>query len=165
MKNYILKSPILILLVTLTVFSCSGNDDGDTQEVTPFTTNINGQEFLPTSIPSAQMSNSGRFIIINAINTVTDETITLSIGDANGTGTELEVGTYPVMGGGTSISYFTDNSSYITDTTGNITITSLDTGTRKISGTFQGTVSGTFGSTGMFTFNNGEFTDITYSVQ
>jgi hypothetical protein len=165
MKNYISKSSILIFLVALVISSCSKNDDGGTTTVTPFITNINGQQFLPTSIPLGQMSNSGRFIIINAINTVSDETITLSIGDASGTEPELAVGTYPITSGGTSIAYFTDNNSYASGDTGQIIITALDTESRKISGTFEGSVTGSFGSTGSFTFSNGEFTDITYSVQ
>ena len=165
MKKYNSKPPFLICLLALVISSCSNNDDGERQTVTPFITNINGQQFLPTSIPSAQMSNSGRFLIINAVNTVSDETITLSIGDSDGTDPELTTGTYAITSGGTSISYFTNNSSYVSGDTGQIVITALDTGTKKISGTFEGSVAGSFGSSGTFTFSNGEFTDITYSVQ
>lgn len=164
MKKILLKSAVITILAIF-VMSCNSDDDGGTQTITPFTTSISGQTFLPTSVPLAQMSNSGRFIIINAINTVTDQTITLSIGDANGTGAELTEDTYPLVDGGTSISYFVNNSTYISQDSGQIVITSLDTQARKISGTFLGTVVGTFGTNGTFTFSSGEFNDITYSVQ
>lgn len=164
MKKFILKSGILALSLLLTFTGCS-DDDGERETVTPFITNINGQQFLPTSVPSAQMSNSGRFIIINAVNTVSDQTITLSIGDSSGSGPELETGAYPIASGGTSITYFANNSSYMSSDNGQIVITELDTDSRTISGTFEGNVSGSFGSTGTFTFSNGEFTDIPYTVQ
>ncbi len=162
MKNLILRSSLLLVL-SLFAVSCS-DDDGGTRTITPFTTTINGQGFLPTSVPSSQMSNGGRFIIINAINTVTDQTITLSIGDADGTDPELAVGTYPLVDGGTSISYFVNNSTYISQDNGQITITALDTQARTISGTFQGVVVGTFGTNGTFTLSNGEFNEIAYSL-
>jgi len=151
-------------VLVLTV-SCSKNDDGGTQTVTPFVANINGQQFLPTAIPSAQMSSNNRFIIINAINTVTSQTVTLSIGSDSGTSPALTTGPYPITNGGNSISYFVDNNSFISDAIGQIVITALDTDSRTISGTFEGSVTGTFGSNETFTFSNGEFTNITYSLQ
>lgn len=163
MKKYILVS-FLLTLSTMVLNSCGNDDDGGTRTITPFTVTVNGQGFLPTSIPSAQMSNSGRFIIINAVNSVTDQTITLNIGDAIGTSAALTEDTYPLVDGGTSISYFVDNSSYLSQSNGQIVITSLDTQARKISGTFQGVVVGTFGTNGTFTFGNGEFNEISYSV-
>lgn len=164
MEKNILKIG-LCLLMFVGLSSCDSDDGGGTQTVTPFTLTINGQQYLPTSIPSAQMSNSGRFMIISATNTVTDRSITLSIGDASGMGEELMADTYPLMGGGTSISYFVDNSTYVSEDNGQIIISSIDTGTRLISGTFQGVVVGTFGTNGTFTLANGEFTDIPFTIQ
>jgi len=165
MMKTLLKSGLFLLLI-VAFPSCNSDDGGGTITVIPFTLTIDGQQYLPTSIPSAQLSNSGRYMIISAVNTVTDQNITISIGDSTGNSAELTTTTYPIDNtADTSISYFVNNNTYMTDGTGQVRITTLNTSARTVSGTFQGTVTGTFGSVGTFTLANGEFTDIPYSVQ
>ncbi|MBT8310792.1 MAG: hypothetical protein HKO72_07190 [Flavobacteriaceae bacterium] len=163
-KNLI--KAILGIFLLFSVSSCNNDDGGGNITVTPFTLTIDGQQYLPTSIPSAQLSNSGRFMIISAVNTVTDQNITISIGDSTGNSSELTTASYPIDNtDDTSIAYFVNNSTYMTDGSGQVTITTLNTSARTVSGTFQGTVTGTFGTVGTFTLANGEFMDIPYSVQ
>jgi len=165
MMKTLLKSGLFLLLI-VAFPSCNSDDGVGTITVIPFTLTIDGQQYLPTSIPSAQLSNSGRYMIISAVNTVTDQNITISIGDSTGNSAELTTTTYPIDNtADTSISYFVNNNTYMTDGTGQVRITTLNTSARTVSGTFQGTVTGTFGSVGTFTLANGEFTDIPYSVQ
>lgn len=165
MKTYLLKLS-LIALITLSITSC-GSDDSDSSEPLPiFSVTVNGQQFSATSLPSVQMSNSNRYLLISATNINTSENITIAIGTLSGAADELVVGSYLIDGStNTNLTYFDGSNGYQANDNGQITITALDTENRTISGSFNATASGSFGSSTVYTLSNGQFSNLSYSVQ
>lgn len=167
--KYLSHKLTVIALVFFTFFNCSSDDDGGNttpQPTTMFTMSVNGQSFRPTSEPSAVLSNSERFITISASDVNTSEVMTISIGSLNATGNALAVGTYDITGtDSTAFNYFDGTNGFQSANGGQITITALDTETRKISGTFQGMTAASFSSPTVYTISNGVFTDITFIVE
>lgn len=165
MKKYLLKLA-LSAFIALYITSC-GSDDGDSSEPLPiFSVSVNGQQFAATSIPSIQMSNSNRYLLISASNVNTSENITITIGTSSGIADELVEGSYLIDGStNTNLTYFDGSNGYQANDNGQITITALDTENRTISGSFNATASGSFGSSTVYTLSNGQFSNLSYSIQ
>jgi len=158
----------LVCVFNFIIVSC-GSDDNNSEPQQPeptFSMSVNGQTFLPNSEPSAQISNSGNFIVISAANITTSETITISVGNSSGSGDAIAVGTYTITGNDdTSFNYFDGSNGFQGNNGGQIEISVLDTEALKISGTFQGVATGSFGSNTTYTISNGSFANLSYTVQ
>lgn len=156
----ILKS-ILILSLIVATYSCSSDDDSDNQDNAAFRMDVDGETLtFDTDFVVAIMTDEGRHIGIVATDPSSMQSGTLDIGSLDNSADPLAEGTYVSSEeDGSEIGYVLDGNSFASfgeGGSGTIIITSLDTESQTISGTFNGTVTNFEGNI-TYDISNGVF--------
>jgi hypothetical protein len=148
-----MKKILFIALLGVVLFGCKKDDDDNGgSSSAPFSVTIDGTKWTPVTSTGVSMLG---VVTITAVDTKTSVSVVLG----NSAKGEYVIGT---VGGTAEVSYTkTDVNQSFYGSSGKVTVTSHDTGKKKISGSFDVVVTGVTGTSATHTLK-GTFS-VTYS--
>jgi len=160
-KGILLNIPIAIALI-FSLNSCGDKDKDEPEKSNYISAKVNGAIWSPSTVQCILLEDTTlQFRIVNISATYGGKTITIEVDD-HGSGHSINIGTRTYAAGSAFFKYSASSTPYNT-TSGSINITSCETSSQLITGTFNFSAVDNDGNT--VSIADGKFEKVTFSTE